>query len=197
MSHSGDPHEPPPTRVERLLDRPAPEGYRRDWTQRIAAKTSGAVVGTQSLMVFHLGGEWLALPTALLQEVAENCPAHSMPHHAGSVLRGVVTIRGELLILVSLAQLLRLPDNVAFIKEPLRKIYPQVLVVGRGNDRLVFAVDQVQGVERYHPAELLPVPATLASAGTGYTTGLLQRNGRIIGCLDVDLVLYTLRKSIT
>ena len=58
-------------------------------------------------------------------------------------------------------------------------------------------VDEVFGVHRYHPRELRPAPATLAESKVTYTTGLLPWRDRTVGCLDDELLFYTLNKSLS
>ena len=55
-------------------------------------------------MIFRVGTEWLALPAAAIQEVSNLRPVHRVPHRTSGVLLGVVNVRGELLICVSLAR---------------------------------------------------------------------------------------------
>jgi chemotaxis-related protein WspD len=50
-------------------------------------------------------------------------------------------------------------------------------------------------VVRYHPRDLHPVPATLAPAAGAYTIGLLPWREHHVGCLNDELLFYTLNKS--
>lgn len=149
----------------RLLDRESPADYLREWTERIAAEKKVADAGTMSGLIFRIGPEWLALPTRIFQEVAEQCVVHSLPHRNGGIVVGIVNIRGELLVCASLAALLALEKTGADEPGSGRRIYGRLLVVDREGQRLAFPVDEVFGVHRYHPRELRPVPATLAEAG--------------------------------
>src|SRR5690349_21072075 len=79
-----------------LLNRPLPEGYRREWTEHLARPSDLARGARTSTVVFRLHGQWFALPTYLLQEVAEQRAVHSIPHRRQGVLLGLVNIRGEL-----------------------------------------------------------------------------------------------------
>ena len=46
------------------------------------------------------------MPTSVIAEVAERRVIHSLPHRRTGIVLGVVNVRGELLVCVSLAQLL-------------------------------------------------------------------------------------------
>lgn len=181
----------------RLLDRESPDDYLREWTARIAAEKTVADAGTMSGLIFRIGPEWLSLPTRIFQEVAEHCMVHSLPHRAGGVVLGVVNIRGELLVCASLAVLLALENADADKPGSGRKICRRLLVVNRDGNRLACPVDEVFGVQRYHPRELRPVPATLAESAVTYTTGLLPWRDRTVGCLDDELLFYTLNKRLS
>ncbi|MDB6134531.1 MAG: hypothetical protein JWM59_2774 [Verrucomicrobiales bacterium] len=180
----------------RLLDREPPAGYIHEWTERIAGERKAAESGTQSALVFRIGPEWLALPPGIFQEVAERCPAHSLPHRQDGVVKGIVNIRGELVVCVSLATVLGLASEPPAIREPGRRMYGLVLVANRAGNRLAFPVNEVHGVLRYQPGELRALPATLAESKVTYTLGLLPWGGRTVGCLDDELLFYTLNRSL-
>lgn len=169
-----------------LLDREPPADYLDEWTQRIAAENKVVEPGTSSVVIFRVGLEWIALPTAIFQEVSASCVLHTMPHRRGGIVAGLVTIRGELLLCASLAKLLGIEQE---------NVCRQLLVASRDGKRVAFPVDEVHGVVPYHARELKPVPATLAQSTTIYTLGLLRWRDRTVGCLDDELLFYTLDKS--
>ena len=179
-----------------LLDRESPADYRREWTERIAAERESAAAGTEAALIFRIGNEWLALPPRIFQQVAEHCPVHSLPHRRDGIVLGIANIRGELIVCVSLGAALGLEkekDKEAASGHGVRR---RLLVANRAGNRLAFPVDEVHGVRRYHPAELRPLPATLSESGVTYTTGLLSWGDRTVGCLDDELLFYTLNRSL-
>ena len=115
-----------------------------------------------------------------------------MPHR-GEVVAGLVTIRGELLLCASLAKVLGSRNakaaNGTHIPDQ------RLLVANRDGSRVAFPVDEIHGVVRYQPGELNTAPATLAHAAATYTIGLLPWQERTVGCLDDELLFYTLNKS--
>lgn len=180
-----------------LLDRAPPEDYLREWTERIASAKRAADADTSSALIFRIGVEWLALPTQIFQQVADQCPVHSLPHRMDGIVRGVVNIRGELLVCVSLGSVLGIDKEPATVREGGRRVYPRLLVANRNGNRLAFPVDEVAGVHRYHPGILRPVPTTLAESRVSYTQGLLPWRDRTVGCLDDELLFYTLNRSLS
>lgn len=180
-----------------LLDRAPPEDYLREWTERIASAKKAADADTSSALIFRIGVEWLALPTQIFQQVADQCPVHSLPHRMDGIVRGVVNIRGELLVCVSLGTVLGIDSEPATVREAGCRVYPRLLVANRSGNRLAFPVDEVVGVHRYHPAILRPVPHTLAESRVSYTLGLIPWRDRTVGCLDDELLFYTLNRSLS
>lgn len=175
-----------------LLDRELPLDYRREWTQRIAAEKKDVERGTNSVVVFRVELEWLALSASIFQEVAEHCTLHPIPHRYGGTVAGLITIRGELVLCVSLADFLGIERDSQNAPHTAGK---RLLVADRKGSRMAFPVDEIQGLVRYHPRELKPVPSTLAQAAATYTIGLLPWGDCTIGYLDDELLFYSLDKS--
>jgi chemotaxis-related protein WspD len=155
-------------------------------TARYAQPKALARPGARSVVIFRLGAEWLALPTAAFRSIAPPRRVHSLPHRRDGVVLGVANLRGELIVCVSLAAVLGLaagPDVAAA---------PRLAVIAREGDRFVFPADEIAGLQRFDDAELLPVPATLAHAQATYTRGILPWQGRAVGVLDEPLLFHTL-----
>jgi chemotaxis-related protein WspD len=180
----------------KLLDREPPSGYCEDWSARVAQPRQPTLAGSKPVVVFSIGGEWLALPSTIFQEVAELRPIHSLPHRQGGIVKGLVNIRGEILICVSLGELLGLAAAPKAKKEAQRTVYGRLLVVAKEGRRLVFPVDVVFGGHRYHPAELQPAPATVALASAKYSLGLLTWREHQVGVLDEELLFYSLHHNL-
>ena len=179
----------------RLLDRESPEDYIREWTERIAQEKKTVETGTVSVAIFRIGVEWLALPTRIFQEVAEQCPVHTLPHRTSGAVAGLANVRGELLVCVSLGAVLGLEAKAG--EKTTARIFKRLLVANRDGSRLAFPVDEVFGLHRYHPRELNAAPATLAQGKVSYTIGILPWRDKTVGCLDDELLFYTLNKSLS
>ena len=198
--HSAAPHSAPqqaaaPGRAGHLLDREAPADYRRDWTIRISQSENATAGASVSALVFRLGEEWLCLPTHVLQEVVRSFTIRSIPHRRGGTLLGLVNVRGELLLCVSLGGLLGTNQRSADPRHGPGDT-ERLLVLRHQDLHLAFPVDEVVGVHRYRPEEMLEAPATVARDGNGYTQSLFALEGRTVGCLDVDAVLAALERSL-
>lgn len=176
----------------RLLDRPLAVGYRRESSQHVAQAKQRARPANTSVVVFRLGAEWLALDTRVFQEVAERRPVHSLPHRRQGVTLGLVNVRGELLICVSLGRLLRLPDGPSRFG-----IGTRLAVVRADAGPFAFPVDEVAGTHRFNRADLQQPPATLAKSTRSFCSGLFFWQGRTVGFLDWETLLFNLNRSLS
>jgi chemotaxis-related protein WspD len=177
-----------------LLDRPLLPQYRNEWTEHFARPKQLTAPATASALVFRIGEEWLALGTQAFQEVAERRPVHSLPHRQRGIVLGLVNIRGELLICVSLGRLLGLES--APWSQTERRTYDRLLVTGWDGNRLVFPAEEVCGIHRFQMSELKEPPATLVKSSFSYTRGLLSWAGRTVGLLDAERLFSSLNRSL-
>ena len=161
----------------RLFDRPAPPGYRAEWTARAAAPADPPAGASDPVVLFRVGPEWLGLAVAHAVEVAPDRPARRLPHHPpDGLLLGLVNVRGELLPAVSLSHLLKL--DAAPAADPAKR---RLLVADGGGGRWVFPADEVADVRHLRRADRQPPPSTAAG---GLTAGVVPCDGRAVGLLD-------------
>jgi chemotaxis-related protein WspD len=178
-----------------LLNRPTPAGYRRNWAAHFAGAKQRAKVANTSATLFRLGLEWLALDTVLFQEVAEHRPMHSLPHRRLGVVLGLVNVRGELLLCVSLGRLLELEHELP--RERPRQGYRRLLVVSADTNHFAFPVDEVYGVHRFNREELEEPPATVARAARSFTRGVFRWRQHTVGYLDSEALFLNLHRSLS
>lgn len=178
-----------------LLDRNLPPAYVDEWTHQYSQDRSVEEPSTESIVVFRIGGEWLGLPTSVFSEFADIRPIHSLPHRRNGVLLGLTNVRGELLVCVSLGKVLGIADQEKAKKPRQRAVYSRLAVIHDKDSRVVFPVDEVDGVHDVHAGELTEVPATVAKATATYTRAMLPWKDKAIGCLDAQLLFYTLNRS--
>jgi chemotaxis-related protein WspD len=168
------------------LDRPVAEDAIDIATAYYAAPRELENAASSSCFVFRLGAEWLALPTDLLDEVVPLKPTHSLPHRMGAVKVGLVSVRGDILVHISLAGLLGIPDDQTLPEDASahRRHAPRVVVLADAHGRLAISVDEVMGFHSYGAAMLRPVPSTLGQAMRSYATAMISVGDRIVGMLD-------------
>ena len=180
----------------RLLDADLPAGHLEEWTGHFSRPQETTAAGMHSVVIFRIAAEWLALPTSVFKEVAALRTIHSLPHRRNGAVLGLVNVRGELLVCVSLAEVLGLDKIDPPKAEKFHASHRRLLVISREGGRLVFPVDEVHGIHRCASEELKPVPATVAKATATYTKSVFAWQKKTVGCLDDQLLCYTLNRSL-
>lgn len=189
-----------------LLERNAPPEYLKEWTDILAeASTQQIGVGegtlvrttdTLSVIIFRLGKERLALPVNILQEVTPPCVIHTVPHRSNDVFLGLINIRGETLLCISLRDLLGL-EPVAESADFSNTINPQrMIVAGQNENKWVFPVDEVHGIYRFHLNEFKDAPVVISKASEAYTKGVVTWQDKKLNFLDSELLFYTLNHKV-
>jgi chemotaxis-related protein WspD len=122
-------------------------------------------------------------------------PIHSLPHRRNGVVLGLTNIRGELVVCISLREILNAAaaDGNAGMT---RGATGRLLVLQRDGARAVCPVDEVHGVERFFERDLGAVPATVAGAAERYTRATLRWSDNTVGLLDEHVVFRTMNRSI-
>ncbi|VXD17811.1 chemotaxis protein CheW [Planktothrix paucivesiculata] len=189
-----------------LLEREAPPEYLQEWTDILSeASTQETEVGegtlvratdTLSVIIFRLGNERLALPVNILQEVTPLYTIHTVPHRRNSVFLGLINIRGETLLCISIRDLLGL-EPVTESVDFSNSINPQrMIVAGKNENKWVFPVDEVHGTYRFHLNEFKDAPVVISKASEAYTKGVVTWQGKKINFLDSELLFYTLSHKV-
>jgi len=218
-----------------LLDRPLIPEWQREWTEHFAKEKQFNAPARISVVLFRIGTEWLALPTIAFQEVAERRVVHSLPHRRKGLVLGLVNVRGELLICVSLGRLLGLSQQFTQgTKEEFRgvehsgqaeggrqlsksgldsRLNERLLVTIWDGKRLVFPVEEVQGICRVPHDELrdppspcsklikaafpCPMPRFLLESGHGRVrSGRRHTGDHTVGLLDAENLFAILNRSL-
>lgn len=179
-----------------ILEREIPPGYRDEWARLLSERKQVKQPNTESIVIFRLGDEWLAIPSRIVREITSAKPVRRLPHTRRNIVKGLVNMRGELQICVSLGGLLDLDKG----EQPRRfgsvGIADRMVLIADGANQYVFPVTEVHGLHRHHPGELQAVPATVSKSKAAYSKGVLQWNGEHVACLDAELLFRSLGKSL-
>jgi chemotaxis-related protein WspD len=178
-----------------VLDREIDAKYLEDWAQHFRVEKQAVTRDTAAVVIFRIGAEWLALPAAVFHEVCDLRPIHSLPHRRNGTVLGLANVRGALLVCVSLHSLLGIDPAPASATAQRRLVHERLLVASRDGERLVFPVDEVHGIHRFHPTQLGEAPASVARSAATYTRAMLPWQEKSVGVLDDDLLFYSLNKS--
>lgn len=171
-----------------LLDRAPEAGAREAWAEEAANwGITNARKADDSVFVFRLGGEWLALPMEWIEEAASPRFVHTLPHRRDGVLAGLVNVNGELVPCVDLARVLGVSPAGPNDKVATRRL----LVAGSGESRLAFEVDEAHGLLKHIAAEMRRAPSRPA-----HVKGLIADGARSIGLLDPASLWSALERGI-
>lgn len=182
-----------------LLARPIPPEYQEYWTTLLAKDEAVKSGDSLSIVVFRLGDEWLGLPTKVIKEISEIRPVHSIPNSKSAVVKGLVNVRGELKLWVSMGTLLSV-DKGEMNKDKigLRKNFLERLVIlSRNGEQFVFPVSEIIGTHRIWKERIRDVPSTAANSVYSHLAGLFELEDRHVGLLDEELLVNSLRRSLT
>lgn len=180
--------------ASRLLDRIPDKRYIDEWTLLIQKEQlSEENVSEQSVVIFRLHGEWLAISTLILAEVAGMRKIHSLPHRSNSILLGVVNLRGQLKLCISLTNLLTIEDAKNTHRE---EKYYRMIAIRKDKMLWVFPVDEIFGVYRCSLPQLQNVPVTISKSKANYLKGVFAWEGKNVGYLDEELLFNNLQRSI-
>ncbi len=179
-----------------LLRRPLESTQRAEMTKLLAQEKISEPIHTKAAFVFRAGGEWLALPAAIIREVVDMGPIHSIPHVSNNILRGLVNIHGKLEICVSIGGVLGI-DRLERPMHPSNYMAPERLVVSEQESKVIaFPVSEVLGVIRYTPEMVRELPVTVAGSKAAYTRGILCLPDRDVGFLKDEPLFTTLTKDL-
>ncbi len=177
-----------------VLDRPASDDYRREWTQRFAEPRPEKNADARSALLFRLGDEWMGLQSSCIDEITPLRSIHSLPRTDGTLIKGLVNIRGELKLCVSLGALLQLEKaREAYISD--REIHERMISVTWNAQSFVFPASEVHGIHHYADGELEASPVTVSKSKSSFTTGIIKWQDRHVGVLDTELLFYALSKG--
>jgi len=143
-------------------------------------------------MVFGVGQERLALPTALFGEITEYRRAHPIPHRRGGMLLGLVSVRGTLLLCIDLAKLL----GAAPRPDAGRHGHRRLAVIRHDGMRIAVPVDEVYGVLKCRPGDLRAPPETVVRNDASHTKMVLRSPDGSIGLLDVESLFDAIRTGV-
>lgn len=172
--------------MHKMADGPLPDSYHAEWAERIAAPLATPRPPTHSAVLFRLGEEWFALPTASCERVSPELRVRRLPNVERPGLLGIGSSGGELLVTVSLPVLLGVAGGAG--------AGGRTLILADGGGRYAAPVDEVFGVHRFHVDDLREPPAVLAG---GCTSGLLSWEGRTVNFLEAASLFTALARAVS
>lgn len=191
-----------------LLERPIPNEYATEWTCLLTQVRNRQQVPSQdtwSINIFRLGQEWLALPTTVIKQLLPPKPVHSIPHRSNQLLKGIVNVQGQLLLCISLYELLgikstnSLPpysnDSIQSAATSNVNTASSLLVIERNRDVWAFEVDKMYGLHRCSVTDLRDAPALGSQTLKRFTQSIVSWQDKTVSYLDEVRVFEALQQE--
>lgn len=177
------------------LARPVDDAYLQDWAEHFRAPLTEKESLDASAVVFRIGREWLALPTAMFVRIAPHTTPHKVPHRGGRGLRGIVNIAGRLYPCVALADVLGIAEDGGASRAG-RHTFARLLLVQWEDQAYALPVADLHGIVRYASGRVQAPAATINKGLLRFLTGVLPEADLRIGCLDVGLLGHQLARTL-
>ncbi|MBI3800625.1 MAG: chemotaxis protein CheW [Deltaproteobacteria bacterium] len=152
---------------------------------------------TVSLVVFRLGAQWLALSTQVVREVTQVCTIRSIPQRNAEVLLGLLNLRGELQLCVSLKGLLGLNGEYGRAPGESQPRTARLVVIEKEDDCWVFPADEVLGVFHFAPSKIQQLPTTPTEGAVLTFKGRGYWQEKQVSYLDETVLFDTLKRRIS
>jgi purine-binding chemotaxis protein CheW len=132
---------------------------------------------------FELGGELYAVPIGKVREIVGGAPRLTPIPNAPAFLKGLISLRGDVLPLVDLRREFGLPA-------PPYDKFTVVVVTEVVGVTVGVVVDRVVDVLTFAPGEIHPPPSGLSvRVRTEFVHALGQSHDRLVVLLDLDAIL--------
>ncbi len=156
----------------------------------------------QSVVIFRLHAEWLALATGWLVEITDMQPVHAIPHRTNEVLLGLVNDPGPTPAVRLAARPLRgraagraerpVTRLASEADGVLRTPYHRMMILRDGLEHWVFPAEEVLGVHLLPLTDLRKPPSTFLQGST-HTQAVFDWHGHTVGLLDAPILFPALR----
>jgi len=177
-----------------LFLRESPQDYLDEFTQVISQpidQTSHKII---SVMIFRLAKEWFALQSNTIQEIVPVNAVHSIPHRDKNLLKGIVNIRGELYLCISLKTLLSLqPEKQT---HPKHAVYQRMIVMINNQLSWVFQADEIHGTEYFPEDQLMAIQSSTSHKKSTFTNHIIQWQHLTISLLDDSCIHQALMEKV-
>lgn len=181
--------------AQRSLQRPVGDTYRAEWAAQLRQPVAAADSSDTSALAFRIGREWLALPTAIVSQVAPQAPAHRLPHRGGNGLAGIVNVGGKLTPAISLAALLGIDERDAPVRSG-RHTFARLLVVDWEGQSFALPVADLYGIVRFASTGLTAPAATINRGMQRYLLGVASLEDMHVGVLDALLIGHQMMRLV-
>ena len=178
-----------------LLNRPLDDEYLDEWRRILSQPVNTRDEDSTSALIFRLGDEWFGINTSIVREITYCSKHHSLPHRKNPVLRGIVSVRGDILLCVSLGYLFGLHKSMKQHEEHVH-IHERYVVISDDEDTYTFPASEIRHIAHYNENTLESTPSTLNSDASSYIRGIFQYQDANVGLIDHTLLFHSLHRNI-
>lgn len=169
----------------RLFESAANIEYVGEWADsKSTVEVEESLADDSSYTAFRLGNEWLAVNTCMVKEVSEIGATHRLPHRNKAILKGLMSVHGQLVPWISLEGLMGIAED-----DSAKNDHRRCIVIESHQHVFVFSVSQVHGVMQITANSLREAPAALNIGGENLLTGVASWSDQDVGCLDGDALI--------
>lgn len=180
--------------ARKLLERAPEEKYLDEWGWILSRPhESRPEKNENSVVIFRLSDEWLAIPTVIFFKVEQFRPIHCIPHHSNQLILGVINLNGLLVPCVNMHHILEIYSNPKEEKR-IQKTTKRMFAIQKENEKWIFPVDEVFGIYHCEVETLTNVPVTVKKSTANFFKGMFNWSEKTVGYLDEELLFYTLKK---
>ena len=147
------------------------------------------------MLIFRVGGEWLALPAGCIAGVTPMRPVHTVPHLTDAVFKGIVNMDGQLMLCTSLRWLVA--EQASEERSAGAAGTSRMIAISRAGRHFVLIADSIFGVQTLPVKALQPPPATLQKSPTALLRSVFFSEDRTVGLFDEAKLFDTLNRKVT
>lgn len=147
----------------------------------VSASDREDITGLMSLAVVTLNGEYFGLDLSLVREFTDIRQITPIPC-CGDYILGNMNLRGEIVTLVDIRQLLNLSATEVNQEAKAIVVHCQDIVAG-------INIDQVCDVVYLHPSQIKPAPNSGHSNSNEYLRGTAPYREKILGLIDFNKMI--------
>lgn len=144
-------------------------------------KTLSEAHGTIQLVSFRLGDELYGIEITKVREIILITEITHIPQTAAHV-KGLINLRNAVIPVIDLRVLFSMPEGQ-------RTDDSRIMVLQAAGRTVGIMVDAVCEVLRIKKDQIAPPPATVATLGKEYLTGIVKLEKELLILLDIDSIL--------
>ncbi len=177
---------------QRLLGRDQDSEYLNDWKSNLSKPRSEKDTNLNAALAFRVGDEWFSICSSYIQEIIHCDKHHSLPHRKNPVLRGLVNVRGNLLLNISIGYLFKVDRGYMHTKFDNERY----VVINDSSNTYAFPASDVREIIHYTQKDIMPTPSTFKQDTSCYLKGIIRHKDYDIGIIDETLLFEALLDNI-